>query len=72
MEVFKKHMEIVKEKYFRPNDFDKNFSELKQLKVLITIDDGFKSFYNMLGISKKNKIPFILFVSTEPLERMVT
>ena len=35
MEVFKKHMEIIKRKKYNfldPNDFDKNFSKLKQLK----------------------------------------
>tara|TARA_B100001059_G_scaffold229397_1_gene261945 strand:- start:305 stop:1159 length:855 start_codon:yes stop_codon:yes gene_type:complete len=37
-------------------------------KILITIDDGFKSFYNEAWpFLKKNKIPFILFVSTEPV-----
>ena len=37
-------------------------------KILITIDDGFKSFYNEAWpYLKKNKIPFILFVSTEPV-----
>ena len=34
----------------------------------ITIGDGFKSFYNEAWpFLKKNKIPFILFVSTEPV-----
>ena len=37
----------------------------KQRKFLLTIDDGFLSFYNNAWpILKKNKIPFILFVST--------
>ena len=37
-------------------------------KILITIDDGFKSFYNEAWpYLKKHKIPFILFVSTEPV-----
>ena len=36
-----------------------------QRKVLLTIDDAFLSFYqNAWPILKKNKIPFILFVST--------
>ena len=50
-----------------PNDFDKNFSEVKTTKkVLITIDDGFKSFYeHAWPYLKENKIPFILFISTE-------
>ena len=35
---------------------------------MITIDDGFKSFYNEAWpYLKENKIPFILFVSTEPV-----
>ena len=35
---------------------------------MLTIDDGFKSFYNEAWpYLKKNKIPFILFVSTEPV-----
>ena len=41
---------------------------LKKKKILITIDDGFKSFYNEAWpYLKENKIPFILFVSTEPV-----
>ena len=40
----------------------------KQKKILITIDDAFKSFYEVAWpFLKKNKIPFILFVSTEPV-----
>ena len=46
----------------------KFFKSKKRKKILITIDDGFKSFYENLGLFlKKNKIPFILFVSTEPV-----
>ena len=72
MDVFKKHMEIFKRKKYNfldPNDFDKNFSEVKTTKkVLITIDDGFKSFYeHAWPYLKENKIPFILFISTEPV-----
>ena len=37
-------------------------------KILITIDDAFSSFYNNAWpFLKENKIPFILFVSTEPI-----
>ena len=37
-------------------------------KILITIDDAFSSFYKKAWpYLKKNKIPFILFVSTEPI-----
>ena len=47
MEVFKKHMEIITKKYnfLNPIDFDKISLRLRQLKILITIDDGFSSFY---------------------------
>ena len=37
-------------------------------KNLITIDDGFQSFYEEAWpYLKENKIPFILFISTEPV-----
>ena len=40
-------------------------NNVDQRKVLITIDDGFLSFYeNAWPILKEKKIPFILFVST--------
>ena len=75
MEVFKKHMEIIKRKkydFLDPNDFDKNFFEVKTTKkILITIDDGFRSFYeHAWPYLKDNKIPFILFVSTEAVGKM--
>ncbi len=70
MEVFKKHIKIIKNEGYNfknPMDFDKNFFEVKsEKKILLTIDDGFTSFYeNAWPFLKKNKIPFILFVSTE-------
>ena len=38
----------------------------KEKKILITIDDGFTSFYeNAWPFLKENQIPFILFISTE-------
>ena len=41
-------------------------SKKKEKKILITIDDAFSSFYNSAWpYLKKEKIPFILFVSTE-------
>ena len=37
-------------------------------KILLTIDDAFQSFYEVAWpYLKENKIPFILFVSTEPV-----
>ena len=50
--TFKKFEEIIQ------TNIDKNY-------VLLTIDDGFESFYkNAWPILKSKKIPFILFIST--------
>jgi len=72
MDIFKKQINIIKEKKYsfeNPKDFDLNFNNPKtKKKVLITIDDAFSSFYNHAWpYLKENKIPFILFVSTEPV-----
>ena len=70
MDVFIKQMEIIKKSKFQfydPINFIEEFQNpKKQKKILITIDDAFSSFYeNAWPFLKKNKIPFILFVSTE-------
>ena len=72
MNIFKKHMEIIKDSDFNfqnPNKFKKQFNTIKLKKeILITIDDAFVSFYNEAWpFIKKNKIPFVLFVSTQPV-----
>ena len=69
MEDFKNHLEIIKNEninFINPKDFEKELIESKnKRKALLTIDDGFTSFYeNAWPILKKDKIPFILFVST--------
>ena len=74
MEIFKKHVEIINNHNFQflnPKDFVDNFDIIKKdKKILLTIDDAFSSFYqNAWPYLKKNKIPFILFVSTEPVGR---
>ena len=48
-------------------DFNLNFNKPKlKKKILLTIDDGFTSFYeNAWPYLKEKKIPFILFISTE-------
>ena len=72
IEIFKKQIEIIKKNNFKfnnPVEFDlKFFSPKSEKKILITIDDAFSSFYqNAWPYLKENKIPFILFVSTEPI-----
>ena len=66
---FIKHLNLIKKKQFEfvnPNDFENNLlNKKKERKILITIDDGFKSFYDQAWpILKKEKIPFILFINT--------
>ena len=70
MDAFKNHIYIIKKNnlsFINPKDFDNKFYQVKnKKKVLLTIDDAFSSFYkNAWPYLKKEKIPFILFVSTE-------
>ena len=72
MDIFRKHMDMIKNSDFKfhdPNKFNEKFKIRKSKKeILITIDDAFESFYTEAWpYLKKNKIPFILFVSTEPV-----
>ena len=72
MVIFKNQIEIIKKSsysFLNPNEFEKKFIIPKKNKeILITIDDAFQSFYTEAWpYLKKNKIPFILFVSTEPV-----
>ena len=69
MKDFIEHLRILKEnkiRFINPKNFEDELKNNKtQRKVLLTIDDGFLSFYqNAWPILKKRKIPFILFVST--------
>ena len=66
---FLKHLEIIENnniQFINPKNFKNELtSNKKQRKILLTIDDGFLSFYeNAWPILKKKEIPFILFVST--------
>ena len=72
MDVFKEHISIIKKSNFNfhnPDKFEEQFDIPKSKKeILITIDDAFESFYTEAWpYLKKNKIPFILFVSTKPV-----
>ena len=55
--------------FYNPKLFSEEFDKPKDnKKILLTIDDAFLSFYeNAWPILKKKEIPFILFVSTEPI-----
>ena len=72
IDIFKKHLEIIKSsnfEFYHANNFKNEFGKPKQKKkILLTIDDAFKSFYEKAWpILKREEIPFILFVSTEPV-----
>ena len=72
MDIFKKQIEIIKKSgfdFYNPKDFIDEFDiPKKNKKILLTVDDGFESFYvNAWPYLKENKIPFILFISTEPV-----
>ena len=72
MNIFKEQIKIIKKlniKFYDPGQLDKNFNIPKDnKKILLTVDDAFSSFYDVAWpYLKKNKIPFILFVSTEPI-----
>ena len=73
MDVFLKHIQLIKDlnyDFIHPNEFKKKFDTPKERKkILLTIDDGFQSFYEVAWpYIKENQIPFILFVSTEPVK----
>ncbi len=72
MDIFLKQIQLIKNlnyEFIHPKEFEKDFNvPKKQKKILLTIDDAFLSFYQVAWpYLKKNKIPFILFVSTEPV-----
>ncbi len=66
---FLNHLKIIEEnnmRFINPKNFEHELKNKKMdRKILLTIDDGFSSFYkNAWPVLKKKKIPFILFVST--------
>ncbi len=74
MNVFEEQMQMIKNlgyEFYNPKSFENEFDKIKnKKKILITIDDGFQSFYKEAWpYLKDNNIPFILFVSTEPVGR---
>ena len=72
MDIFEEHVQLILDSnlnFYHPKKFENEFNiPKKEKKVLLTIDDGFKSFYdNAWPYLKEKKIPFVLFVSTEPV-----
>ena len=70
MDIFKQQIKIIKNlkyNFYDPKNLEKKFHIPKiEKKILITIDDAFSSFYKVAWpYLKEEKIPFILFVSTE-------
>ena len=66
---FSKHLEIIQNnniQFVNPKNFkDEIISNKKERKILLTIDDGFLSFYqNAWPVLKEKEIPFILFINT--------
>ena len=66
---FIEHLKIIENNeisFINPKNFENEIkNNKKKRKILLTIDDGFASFYkNAWPILKEKKIPFILFVST--------
>ncbi len=69
MNIFKKQINIIenlKINFLHPKNFNEEISKpSEEKKILLTIDDGFQSFYdNAWPFLKKENIPFILFIST--------
>jgi|TARA_B110000114_G_scaffold164778_1_gene184606 peptidoglycan/xylan/chitin deacetylase (PgdA/CDA1 family) len=72
MNIFKEQIKIIQSLnygFFNPGNLEKNFNNVKkEKKILITIDDAFSSFYeNAWPYLKEERIPFILFVSTDAI-----
>ena len=72
MDIFKKHVSIIYSSgynFLNPKILPDIFSNEKQeKKILLSIDDGYSSFYqNAWPYLKEKKIPFIIFISTEAI-----
>ena len=73
--IFKEQIELIEKlniNFLNPKDFEKNYTKVNNKKtILITIDDGFQSFYEKAWpYLKDKKIPFLLFISTEAVGRI--
>ncbi len=67
---FKSHINLIKNsgiKFISHKEFEESVNkDNSNKKILLTIDDGFSSFYNEAWpILRKENIPFIIFINTE-------
>ena len=72
MDIFKKHIGYIENSgytFLMPKNLNEIFDKEKlKKKILLTIDDGYVSFYNYAWpYLKENKIPFLIFISTEAI-----
>ena len=70
MNIFKEQVNIIKKsgyKFLNPNNFHKIYDKEKLEKtILLSVDDGYNSFYqHAWPYLKNNQIPFLIFISTE-------
>ena len=71
LDVFKKQIEEIQNSDARLISFDEfkktiDDKSFKERLILLTVDDGFSSFYeNAWPIFREKKIPFIFFINTE-------
>ena len=69
MDIFKEHIKIIESlniNFINPKNLNLELNKIHSKKsILLTIDDGYSSFYNYAWpYLKSKKIPFILFIST--------
>ena len=72
MDIFKKQIEIIESSdtiFIDPKNLNTELNKVHKTKsILLTIDDGYVSFYkNAWPYLKNKKIPFILFISTREI-----
>ncbi|MDB9760821.1 polysaccharide deacetylase family protein [Pelagibacteraceae bacterium] len=72
MADFIKQIDLIKKNDFifvNPNNFEESLIKSKnKKKIMLTIDDSFKSFYDRAWpLLKSEKIPFLLFVNTREI-----
>ena len=70
MNIFEQQVNIIKKsgyKFLNPNNFHKIYDKEKLEKtILLSVDDGYNSFYqHAWPYLKNNQIPFLIFISTE-------